>query len=85
MENNVRGGNTMREQLEKRLKELAAEFEAGQKMVAELEARQANLRNTLVRISGAIQVLQEELGKQEEASGNGSRPRDTELSQALSG
>ncbi len=32
-------------------------------MMAELEAKQANLRDTLLRISGAIQVLEEELGR----------------------
>jgi uncharacterized coiled-coil protein SlyX len=53
----------MKEQLEQRLKELKAEFESGHKALAELENRQADLRNTLLRISGAIQVLEEELGK----------------------
>jgi len=53
----------MREQLEKRLEQLKAEFEAGQKMLAELEAKEANVRETLLRISGAIQVLEEELAK----------------------
>jgi hypothetical protein len=53
----------MREQLEQRLNQLKAEFEAGQKMLAELEAKQASVRETLLRISGAIQVLEEELGK----------------------
>lgn len=33
----------MKEQLEERLKELKAEFESGQKMLAELEARQTSL------------------------------------------
>jgi hypothetical protein len=53
----------MREQLEQRLNQLKAEFEAGQKMLAELEAKQAQVRETLLRISGAIQVLEEELAK----------------------
>jgi len=53
----------MREQLEQRLKQLKAEFEAGQKMLAELEAKQASVRETLLRISGAIQVIEEELEK----------------------
>jgi predicted nuclease with TOPRIM domain len=53
----------MKEQLIQRLNGLKAEFEAGQKMMAELEAKQANLRDTLLRISGAIQVLEEELGR----------------------
>ncbi len=53
----------MKEQLEKRLAELKAEFESGQKVMAELEAKQANLRDTLLRISGAIQILEEEIAK----------------------
>ena len=51
----------MREQLEKRLKELKAEFESGQRKLADLEAQANSLRNMLLRISGAIQVLDEEL------------------------
>ena len=51
----------MKQQLEQRLKELKTEFESGQKALADLENRQADLRNTLMRISGAIQVLEEEL------------------------
>ena len=53
----------MREQLAQRLKDLKAEFESGQKMLADLETQQARLRDTLLRISGAIQVIEEELGK----------------------
>lgn len=53
----------LREKLSKRLKELQQEFDAGQKVMAELKAKQRNLRHTLLRISGAIQVLEEELAK----------------------
>ena len=49
----------MKQQLEQRLKELRDQFESGQKMMTELESKQANLRDTLLRISGAIQVLEE--------------------------
>lgn len=63
----------MKHQLEQRLNALKAEFESGQKMLAELEAKQANVQNTLLRISGAVQVLEEELAKLKESSGgNGS-------------
>jgi hypothetical protein len=55
----------MRLQLEQRLQELQTEFESGQKVLADLEAKQANLRDTLLRISGAMQVLKEELDKVE--------------------
>jgi uncharacterized coiled-coil protein SlyX len=58
----------MREQLENRLKNLKSEFELGQNKLAELEAQVANLRNMLLRISGAIQVLEEELSKTGNAS-----------------
>lgn len=56
----------MKTQLEQRLQSLKAEFESGQKMLADLEAKQANLRDTLLRISGAIQVLEEVLNEPSE-------------------
>ena len=54
----------MQQQLQHRLQELKSEFELGQKALAESEAKSKDLRDTLLRISGAIQVLEEELGKQ---------------------
>jgi uncharacterized coiled-coil protein SlyX len=60
----------MKEQLAKRLAELKTEFASGQKMIADLEAQQANLRDTLLRISGAIQILEEEIGKANEEAEN---------------
>jgi len=54
----------MKHQLEQRLKELRAELESGRKTLAELENKEKNLRNTLLRISGAIKVLEEELAKE---------------------
>ncbi len=55
----------MKQQLQQRLEELKAEYESGKKVAAELEAKQANVRDTLLRIAGAIQVLEEELAKAE--------------------
>jgi len=49
----------MRKQIEERLSTLQAEFKAGQEILAELETKQSNVRGTLVRISGAIQILEE--------------------------
>lgn len=60
----------MRERLEERLTALKAEFEQGQKMMAELEGKQADVRTMLLRISGAIQVLEEELGNNKFEAGN---------------
>ena len=53
----------MKQQLQQRLQELKAEYEAGKKVLADLEAKQANVRDTLLRMAGAIQVLEEELVK----------------------
>lgn len=49
----------MQEKIENRLKELREEYASGQKVMAELQNRQADLHQTLLRISGAIQVLEE--------------------------
>jgi len=46
----------MRYQGQQCLTSSRAEFEAGQKMLAELEAKHANLREALMRISGALQL-----------------------------
>ncbi|NEO37724.1 MAG: hypothetical protein F6J90_15860 [Moorea sp. SIOASIH] len=66
----------MKEKLEQRLQSLKSEYEAGQKMLAELEAKQANLRETLLRISGAIQVLEETLGQATDTAENNSQPSE---------
>jgi FkbM family methyltransferase len=55
----------MREALEQRLSALKAELASGEKMLADVEAKRAELRDTLLRISGAIQVLEEELARTE--------------------
>jgi len=63
----------MREALEQRLADLKAEFESGQQVSAELKKKQDDLHATLLRISGAIQVLEELLGRpaQDTASEDG--------------
>ena len=66
----------MKEQLEQRLNELKSEYQAGQKMLAELEAKQANLQQTLLRISGAMQVLEELLGAEAQPNANTVMPTD---------
>lgn len=54
----------MREQLRMRLEELKKEFETGQARLRELEMQEAHLRETMLRISGAIQVLEEALASE---------------------
>ncbi len=55
-------------QLEDRLRSLKSEYAAGQQMLLDLEAKQVDLQHTLLRISGAIQVLEEERQKFVEVS-----------------
>jgi hypothetical protein len=49
----------MNEQIEKRLKALEEEYQSGRRMLVELEAKEAAVKGSLLRISGAIQVLRE--------------------------
>jgi hypothetical protein len=64
----------MKDQITDRLKTLQAEYDAGQKMLADFDARRASLTTTLLRIEGAIQVLKEMNGEAESAGPNGSSP-----------
>ena len=66
----------MRQQLEERLQSLKQEYQSGQKMLADLEAKAANLRETLLRISGGIQVLEEELAREDQPAPEGTEQDD---------
>jgi len=56
-------GNAMTEQALTRLAELQREYEVGQRRLQELVAQEVAIRETLLRISGAIQVLGELTGQ----------------------
>ena len=49
----------MKSQIEARLQELRTEYETGVGVMNDLQKKQDELRITLMRISGAIQVLEE--------------------------
>lgn len=51
----------LRAHLAARLRELRQEYAAGEQQMAALDARAAELRATMHRISGAVQVLEEAL------------------------
>ena len=72
----------MKEKLEKRLAELKAEFESGQKVMAEYEAKIANLRDTLLRISGAIQILEEEISEENKIDKENALPETVDTKDA---
>jgi hypothetical protein len=48
--------------LERRRQELRRELETGERALADLTERQAHLRDQLLRIGGALRLLDEELG-----------------------
>lgn len=64
----------MRGELERRLTELRSEFEAGRRLEVDLQARLSEVSQTVLRVSGAIQVLEELLSA--DGSRNGA-PADT--------
>ena len=49
----------MQDQVQARIETLRKELEVGQQRMRELEQQLAQLRDTMLRISGAIQVLEE--------------------------
>lgn len=57
----------MKEQIETRINELKVELESGQKAMEELEIKRSNIMYTLLRINGAIQVLEELVPKEASA------------------
>jgi prefoldin subunit 5 len=58
----------MKDQTEQRLQELRSEFKIGEAQLEQLDRRRAQLRDTLLRISGAIQVLEELLNLEQQHS-----------------
>lgn len=71
----------MKEQIEARLDELRREYDEGQRVLADLQARQNSLHETLLRIAGAIMVLEEmiqeagPLAEGGEEAGSGEAPQ----------
>jgi hypothetical protein len=64
----------MRGDLERRLTELRGEFDSGRRLEADLQARLSEVQQTMLRVSGAVQVLEELLST--DCSRNGA-PADT--------
>jgi hypothetical protein len=65
----------MREKIEERLRELREELEVGRGMMAELDARRLNLNDSMLRIGGAVQVLEELLRDEQPLADGSSRVR----------
>ena len=56
----------MQEQMQARLAELRQEYQKGQAQLQELVKQESLMRETLLRISGAIQVIEEMLSQGQE-------------------
>jgi predicted nuclease with TOPRIM domain len=69
---------SVQEQLKRRLEGLKKEFETGQARLRELETEQTYVRETLLRISGAIQVLEETLADGRASGETAPAPETTE-------
>jgi predicted nuclease with TOPRIM domain len=61
----------MREQMRARLEELKKELETGQAELQKVEMRRTYLRETVLRIGGAVQVLEELLTGQAQGQQDG--------------
>jgi predicted nuclease with TOPRIM domain len=69
----------MREQIQSRLEVLRKEFETGQAELEKAEKQLAYLRETVLRISGAVQVLEELLAEEHSMEQrNGTDPANRE-------
>lgn len=64
----------MHDQLLSRLDELKADFTQGNARLRDLESQAADLRQTLLRIAGAIQVLEELLESRPGTAASGGPP-----------
>jgi hypothetical protein len=71
-------GQVMREQLQVRLEALKKEFERGQTELQQVERQRTYLHETVLRISGAIQVLEELLAERQPGEQNGTGPGETQ-------
>ena len=56
----------MKKSITLRLKDLQQEYQKGQEQLQKLEQETNNIRSSMLRISGAIQVLEELLGEDNE-------------------
>ncbi len=76
----------MRERAQERLAELKQEYVTGEAQLRELVRQEMSLRETLLRISGAIQVLEEVLeGRQPERPTPDAKPAPADDGAGLAG
>jgi len=69
----------MQEHIESRLAELRRDYQLGQGRLQELNRQATALQETLLQISGAIQVLEELLGQGQDTASPDGRPAEPEV------
>lgn len=67
----------MREQVQMRLEVLKKELETGQAELEKVERQRTYLHETLLRISGAVQALEEVLAEGQSTGQDGAGPGET--------
>ena len=73
----------MREQMQARLEELKKELETGQAELQKVEMQRTYLHETILRISGAVQALEELLREGQAAGQNGAPAAPAERGRGL--
>ena len=69
----------MREQMQTRLEALRKEFQTGQAELEKIERQRTHVHETMLRISGALQVLEELLAEAQAAGQHGTGPTEMQL------
>jgi hypothetical protein len=65
----------MKAKLAERLDALKSEHDNGQKMLADIDAKRKNIKDTLLRIEGAMAILKELVEEEKEKPTNGAADR----------
>jgi hypothetical protein len=69
----------MQEHIQSRLADLRRDYQLGQGKLQELNRQATTLQETLLRISGAIQVLEELLAPEQDPPSPNGRPAEPEV------
>ena len=75
----------MQQQIQARLEELKKELETGQAQLQQVEMQRTYLHETVLRISGAVQVLEELLREGQSAGQTRTAAASAEMGQRLAG
>jgi hypothetical protein len=73
------------QRLDQRLTALRQELQAGQKMLVDLDVRRLDVQQTLLRIGGAVQVLEELLAAEPAAVNGAASPATVDTVGSLTG